>query len=183
VYLERGFFFSWHPQGSGLRHALSSLPSGDTCSHDVTLLIAPSARFQGIPQASQRAMFTRNSRCSPATCTGKSPVTSLAHRTCAVSRAGQHERIVPGTRSARSANRTRGKQHVELLTRARMGTPVCRIQTTLTAILTVRTTVSFETRDVPAPESLHEDARVRAVREMPNRPRRWRLAEPARLPK
>ena len=44
-------------------------------------------------------------------------MTSPAHGTCAVSRAGPHERIVPGTRSARSANRTRSVQQGELHTR------------------------------------------------------------------
>ena len=51
------------------------------------------------------------------------PMTSLAHRACAVSRAGEHARIVPETRSVRSANRTHGMQHVEPRTRAHVGRP------------------------------------------------------------
>ena len=65
VYLERGFFFSLfllHRQGGGRQLARSSLPSGDTCSHDVTLLISTSARFRAVPHASQHALFARNSR-------------------------------------------------------------------------------------------------------------------------
>jgi len=110
------------------------------------------------------------------------PLTSPAHRACAVCHAGQHERIVPETRSACSANRTRSMQHVMSRTRAHMGTPVFRIPSTLAYILTVRVTVFPETRDVPSPDSLHEDARARAVREMPNGPRTRRPVKPARLP-
>ena len=55
-------------------------------------------------------------------------------------------------------------QHVMPRTRAHVGTRVFQIHLTLAAILTVHATVFFETRDGPAPESLHEDARVRAAR-------------------
>ena len=124
-----------------------------------------------------------NVRCFPGIRAARfPPMTSLAHRACAVSCAGQHARIVPETRSVRSANRTRGMQHVMPCTGAHVGPRVFQIQPTLAAILTVRATVFSETRDVPAPKSLHEDALMRAVREMPNGPRTRRLAGPARLP-
>ena len=80
------------------------------------------------PCASQQALafegfpMRDNVRCSPVTRAARSPVTSPVHRTCAVSRAGQPERIVPGTRSTRSANRTHGVQHVMPRTRAHMRT-------------------------------------------------------------
>ena len=79
-------------------------------------------------------------------------MTSLAHRTCTACRGGQPERIIPWTRSARSTNRTRGMQHVELRTRAGMGTRLFQIQS-LVAILAIHATVSFETRDVHTPAS------------------------------
>jgi len=63
VYLEQGFFcFLLHHHGGGRQLTRSSLPMADPCSHDVTLPIAPSVRFQGIPHVSQRALFTRNPR-------------------------------------------------------------------------------------------------------------------------
>ena len=65
MYLERGsffFFFLLHRQGGGLQLARSSLPSGDTCSHDVSLRISTSARLRGVRHASQRAPLARNSR-------------------------------------------------------------------------------------------------------------------------
>ena len=79
-------------------------------------------------------------------------MTSLAHRTCTACHAGQPERIVPWTRSARSTNRARGMQHVELRTRAGIGTRPFQIQSRV-AILAIHATVSFETRDVHAPAS------------------------------
>jgi len=95
------------------------------------------AIIEALPSTCQALAFegfpTRANVCSsPATRAGKSPVTSLAHETCMACRAGPPERVVPGARSARSANGTRGAQHVMPHTRARMGTPVCRIQAVIT---------------------------------------------------
>ena len=166
VYMERGSFSFLHLHGGVFQHARSSLwamptslPTGDTCSHDATLPIPNSARSRGIPHAG-RALFVRHS-CHevPADDVTRGPA-------CAVSRAGRHAPNVPETRSARSArsaNRTRGMQHVMPRTRAHVGTRVFQIHLTLAAILTVHATVFFETRDVPAPESLHEYARARAT--------------------
>ena len=92
------------------------------------------------------------------------PMTSLAHRACAVSRAGQHARIITETRSARSVKRTRGMQHVMLRTHAHVGTRVFQIKTTLAAILAVHEALLNPTRSVSAPDSLHEDACARAIR-------------------
>jgi len=167
----------------GRRSAVrTSLPLGDNNVPFVRAIIKALSpcqvlAFEGFPTRADvhRSPVTRAARSAP--------MTSPAHRTCVVSRAGQHERIVPGTRSACSANRLHSMQHVELRTCAHMWNPVCRIQTTHAYILTVRATVSSKTRDFPALVSLHVDARARAVREMPNGPRRWCLAGSARLPK
>jgi len=110
--------------------------------------------FEGFP--------TRAVCSSPATRAGKSPVTSLAHGTCTACHAGPPEHVVPGAHSARSANGTRGAQHVMPRRRARMGTPVCRIQT-LAAILAVHEALLNPTRSVSVPGSRHEDARARAA--------------------
>ena len=55
------YFFFLHRQGGGLQLARSSLPSGDTSSHDVTLPIAISACLRGVRHASRRAPLARNS--------------------------------------------------------------------------------------------------------------------------
>jgi len=108
------------------------------------------------------------------------PVTSPAHRTCPACCTGQHERIVPETRSARPANRTRGMQHVMPRTRAHVGTPVCRIHPTLAYIFAVHAAGSYPTWNVSGPD--REDAHVPAVREMRHGPRTSRRANPARSP-
>ena len=108
-----------------------------------------SLAFEGFP--------TRANMCSsPVTRAARSmPMTSLAHRTCSVSRAGQPERFVPGTRSA---NRTRGAQHVDLHTRARMWTRPFQIHTTF--LLTVQVAVLYHARDVPVPASNRANVRL-----------------------
>jgi len=174
VYLERGLFFFLHRQGGGLRLAHSSLPPDDTW---------------GLAVASQQALafegsaMRANACRSPVTHAARSPVTSPTHLTCAVSRAGPHERIVPGTRSARSANRTRGVQHVELHTRARMRTRPFQIHTALAIyILAVHAAGSYPTWSILAPDCDRADARVQALREMCYGPRTRHRANPARLP-
>jgi len=133
--------------------------------------------------AFERSAMRANARRSPVTRAVRSPVTSPAHRTCAVSRACPHEHIVPGTRSARSANRTRGAQHGELHTRARMWTRPFQIRTTLVIyILAVHAAGSYPTWSVLAPDCDRAYARVRAVRETRRGPRTRRRANPARLP-
>ena len=150
VYLERGFF--------------SYTAKAAVCAS----LVRPFRRsiIEALSSPCQALAFegfpTRANVCSsPATRAGKSPVTSLAHGTCMAFRAGPPERVVPGTCSA---NRTRGTQHVELCTRASMGTPVCRIQTTLATILAVHEALLNPMRSISVPHSRHEDARARAVR-------------------
>ena len=106
------------------------------------------------------------------------PVTSLAHRACTASRAGWHTRNVPETHSACSTNRTRGMQHMEPRTRAHMGTPLCRIPSTLTYILTVHAAGLCLTWNVSGPD--RADAHVQAVREVRHGPRTRRRANPAR---
>ena len=141
------------------------------------------------PCASQQALafegsaMRANGRRSPVTCAARSPVTSPAQRTCMVSRAGPPERIVPGTRSACSANRTHGAQHVELHKRARMPTRQLQIHTTLAIyILAVHAAGSYPTWSVLVPDCDHADAHVRAVRETCLGPRTCRRANLARLP-
>ena len=95
------------------------------------------------------------------------PVTSLAHRTCVVSRAGQHACNVPETRSA---HRTRGMQHVMLCTRAHMGTPVCRIHPTFAYIFAIHAAGLCPTWNISGPD--REDAHVQAVRHGPRTRRR-----------
>jgi len=120
-------------------------------------------------------------RCFPGICAARSgPMTSPAHRACAVSRAGQHARIIPETRSARSANITPGMQHVMPRTRPHVGTPVCRIHPTLAYILAVHAAGSYPTWNISGPD--HEDAPVQAVREVRHGPRTSRRANPARSP-
>ena len=51
-----------HLQRGGLQLARSSLSLGDTCSLDVALRIAISARVRGIPHASQCTLLTHRSR-------------------------------------------------------------------------------------------------------------------------
>ena len=104
---------------------------------------------------------TRDVRCLSGIRAARFPpmMTSHAHRACS-----WRARNVPETRSARSANRTRGMQHVMPRTRAHVGTRVFRIHLTFVAILTVLATVFFNMWDVPAPESLHEGACARAAR-------------------
>ena len=126
------------------------------------------------PCASQQVLafegsaMRANACCSPVTRAARSPVRSPAHRTCAVSRAGPHKRIVPGTRSARSANRTRGTKHGELHTRTRMWTRPFQIRTTLVIyILAVHAAGSYPTWSVLALDCDRADCaglRVRAVK-------------------
>ena len=180
VYLERGFFFSFFPPCTVKAAVCDSLARPFHRAIRAAL---------SSPCQSHRALtfegsdMRANARRSHVTRAARSPVTSLAHRTCAVSRAGQPERIIPGTRSARSANRTRGMQHVMPRTRARMGTRPFQIQTLAVYLLTVREFFLSQTRSVSAPDSLHVDARARAIRKMWNGPRTRRLVEPERLPK
>ena len=97
-------------------------------------------------------------RCFPGIRAARFPVTSLTHRACAVSHAGQHARIVPETRSA---DRTRGMQHVMPRTRAH--------------ISAVHAASSYPTWNVSGPD--REDAHVPAVRGAPRTP-----SEPSREP-
>ena len=90
--------------------------------------------------------------CSLAVRAGRSPVTSLAHGACVACCAGPPERVAPGTRSERSANRTCGEQHVMPHTRAGMGTRAFQIHTTF--LLAVLVPVSYHTRDVSAPAAV-----------------------------
>ena len=98
------------------------------------------------------------------------PMTSLAHRACAVSRAGQHARIITETRSARSVNRTRGMQHVMPRTRAHVGTRVFQIPS-LTYIFAVHAAGSYPMWSVLVPDHNRADAPVQAVRETHHEPR------------
>ena len=103
---------------------------------------------------------TPDVRCLSGIRAARFPVmTSHAHRACS-----WHARNVPETRSERSAHRTRSMQHEMSRTRAHVGTRVFQVHLTLASILTVRATVFSDTRDVPAPDSLYEDARARAAR-------------------
>ena len=115
---------------------------------------------------------------SPGFRAARSPVTSLAHRTCVACRAGSPERVVPGTRSA---NRTRGLQHVMPRTCARMGT--CAFQIHTTFLLTMHVPVSYHARDISAPASDRANVCAWAVRKTRNGPRTQRPAEPARSQK
>ena len=110
------------------------------------------------------------------------PMTSLAHRTCVVSRAGQPERIVPWTPSMRSVHASCTAQHVEPRTRARMGTRPFQIHTTLAYIFAVHTAGSYPTWNVSGPDRDRANARVWAVRETCHGPRTRRRANPAQLP-
>ena len=124
-----------------------------------------------------------NERRSPVTRATRSLVTSLAHSTCAVSRAGQPERLILVTRSARSANRTRGAQHGEIHTRARMWTRPFQIRTTLAIyILAIYVAGLYPTWSVLAPDCDRADARVRSMRETCHGPCTRCRANPARLP-
>ena len=139
------------------------------------------------PCASQSALASEgfptwdNVHCLPGLCAARSSVTSVAQRTCTACRAGQPERIVPWTRSARAANRTRGAQHVELRTRARMWTRPFQIHLTLAYIFTVHVAGLYPTWNVLAPDRNRADAHVQAVREVRHGPRTSRRANPARL--
>ena len=139
-----------------------------------------------LPRAFQQALafegsgMRANAHRSPITRAARSvPMTSLAHRTCAVSRAGQPERIDPEIRSARSANRTRGMQHMELRTRARMWTCPFQIPTTLAYIFAVHVAGLYPTWNVLAPDRNRADARVLAMRETRHGPRTHRHVNPA----
>ena len=79
------------------------------------------------------------------------------------------KRKLQNSTTARSANRTRGIQHVELCTRVHMGTPVCWIPPTLAAILTVHAAGLYPKRNVSGPD--RADAHVQAVREVRHGPR------------
>ena len=116
-------------------------------------------------------------RCFPGIRAARFPVTSLTHRACAVSHAGQHARIAPETRCTRSVNRTRGTQHVEPRTCAHVGTRVFQIPSTLATILAVHAAGLCPTWKVSRPD--HEDARVQAVREVRHGPRTRSRANPA----
>ena len=59
--MEQGSFFFLQRHGIGLRLARPSLPTGDTCNHDVTLHIPTSARSHGIPHTELRAPFAQHS--------------------------------------------------------------------------------------------------------------------------
>ena len=157
------FLFSLQRHGGGLRHTRSSLwaipmspPMADPCSHDVTLHIPTSARSRGIPHAGLRALFPRHSchevRADDVTC-----ATSLHGFPCRPARAHRP----PETRSTRSANRTRGMQHVEPRTRAHVGTHVFRIPSTLAYILAVHAAGLCPTWKISGPD--REDAHVQAV--------------------
>ena len=67
--------------------------------------------------------------------------------------------VIPGTRSVRPANRTRGPQHVEPRTYAHMGVRAFRILQTLTYILSVREVVLSQTWSVSGLDFLHADPR------------------------
>ena len=138
------------------------------------------------PWASQQALAfagspTRaNVCCFPGIRAARSPpMTSPAHRACAVSRAGWHERIVLGNRSARSANRTRGMQHVMPRTRAHVVTRVFQIPS-LAYIFAVHAAGSYPTWSILTPDCNRADAPVQAVRETHHEPRTRRRANPAR---
>ena len=65
---SEAFFYFLQHHGGGFWHARSSLwamptslPTGDTCGHDVTLRIPNSARSRGIPHTGLRVPFPRHS--------------------------------------------------------------------------------------------------------------------------
>ena len=158
------------------------------CSSHVPSFRAINAALTS-PCASQSALASEgfptwdNVHCLPGLCAARSSVTSVAQRTCTACRAGQPERIVPWTRSARSANRTRGAQHGELHTRARMRTHPFQIHTTLTYIFAVHVANLYPTWSVLAPDCDRADVRVQAMCETRHGPRTRRHANPAWLPR
>ena len=122
-------------------------------------------------------------RCSPEARAARSvPMTSLAHGPCALSHAGQPDCIVPWTHSERSANRTRGVQHVELRTRTRMWTHPFQIHTTLANIFVIHAAGSYLTWNISGPDRDRADAHMWAMRETRHGPRTRRRSNPARLP-
>ena len=173
MYLERGFFFFLYRQGGSLRLARSSLPSDDNCSLNVALRIALSARLRGVRHAMMRA----NVHHSPVARAARSvPMTSLALGPCAVCR------VVPGTHSARLAHTSRAAEHVELRTRAHMGTRSFQIHPTLAYILSVHEVVLSQTRNISGLDSLHADVHAMAARKTWDGPRTlrpaWRESSP-----
>ena len=104
-------FFFLRRQGGGRQLTCSSLPSGDTCSHDVTLLISPSARFRGILHASQRVQLTRNSRWEiPGDVTRQRNMHGLPCRPARACRPGGSFRAFP-ERNTRHAARDASHTH------------------------------------------------------------------------
>ena len=152
----------------------TSLRSGDKWDHTIALSIAPCTRSRFVRHAKHHAPLIRIScREIPSDVTRTQNLRGLPCKPA--------ERVVPGTHSRRSANRTRGVQHVIPRTSARMGTCAFRIHTTF--LLTVHMPVSYHARDVSAPASDRANVRAWAVRKTRNGPRTQCPAEPAQSPK
>ena len=178
----------------------SPTPCPGSCTHSKALFffytsmvevygttIRPSGRYQRplrwtinaamtSPGASHRALAfaefrTRNNvrHFSGICATRFPPMTSHAHRACS-----RRVRLVPGTRSAHSADRTRGMQHMVPRTRV----PVFQIHLTTLAILTIHAAGLCPTWNVSGPD--REGTCVPAVHEVRHGPRTRRRVNPAR---